>query len=115
MQLSLKWDLGSTNVVRVVREAAGSSGIRTGHLVAQMYGKQLLGACQKVRLRDRAIGGRKTGWCKFGMLLGSGMIGGAHDAECYSVVSSLWHAVWPNSAGDVAVPRSFAWPRWKVL
>ena len=27
------------------------------------------------------------------MLLGSGMIGGAHNAWCYIVVSGLWHTV----------------------
>ena len=29
-------------------------------------------------------------------------------------IYSLWHTVWPNDVRDVAVPRCFARPRWKV-
>ena len=36
------------------------------------------------------------------------------EAWCYIVVSSMWHAQWPNSVCDVTVPRGFARLRWNV-
>ena len=56
----------------------------------------------------RAIGERETCWCKRGVSLVSGMIGGIVD--CFLCGQTVWR----NYVRDVAVPCGFARSWWEV-
>ena len=54
--------------------------------------------CESVRL------GKETCWCKLGVSLGRGMIGGAHEATFGYIVGILFVAHhWPNYVCDGAM------------
>ena len=72
------------------------------------------GGCQSV-VAENGGGGCKNNCRRSGHLvrLRRNQLLGA-VAECYIVVSSLLHTVWPSDVCDVAVPCRLARPRWNV-